>query len=436
MDDPPGTDSPQRARQCQYLYERVLHAVLRTALAEEAAAASEGQGEGAAELTAAQRHATVERALEDEDMQLGLITACVEVVNFAYLRSGDRAFPWVTLQLGRMHHTLELWQGCDWIVDHTERPPEGTEGCVPGIPEEVAEYLAAIQVRVEEELAFIDGSAIFRRIMATGASWAGPGSSNPAEAAGAAEAADVDMDGSDTGSPGKGRGQQGRRRKYGGRSTVDAVLVGRFLSNLGRTAMLRTFSVCKEVLAQFPALHLACPALPERVCVVMDVLLSEHLELVFGQHLSVCLACAIYYTVRLHGEMLPFRKITWLMAEVLPHHDEATFSRVELPPEDGTGWDGSRDYGDTRAYYNRVFLPPFAAYDASQLFGDDLAPTPSRRLLEAPQPATRSGTAGDGGKHASEGGQEAGAAGHKQLRKQQRRPLGLVSTNSKASAGH
>ena len=79
MDDPPGTDSPQRARQCQYLYERVLHAVLRTALAEEAAAASEGQGEGAAELTAAQRHATVERALEDEDMQLGLITACVEV---------------------------------------------------------------------------------------------------------------------------------------------------------------------------------------------------------------------------------------------------------------------------------------------------------------------------------------------------------------------
>lgn len=52
------------------------------------------------------------------------------------------------------------------------------------------------QVRVEEELAFIDGSAIFRRIMATGASWAGPGSSNPAEAAGAAEAADVDMGGS------------------------------------------------------------------------------------------------------------------------------------------------------------------------------------------------------------------------------------------------
>ncbi len=58
------------------------------------------------------------------------------------------------------------------------------------------------------------------------------------------------------------------------------------------------------------------------------------------------------------------------ITQVLPHHDEATFSRVELPPESSDDWDvGNRDYGDTRAYYNRAFLPPFAAYDASQLFG-------------------------------------------------------------------
>ena len=33
----------------------------------------------------------------------------VQVVNFAYLRSPQEAFPWATLQMGRMHHTLELW---------------------------------------------------------------------------------------------------------------------------------------------------------------------------------------------------------------------------------------------------------------------------------------------------------------------------------------
>lgn len=29
-----------------------------------------------------------------------------------------------------------------------------------------------------------------------------------------------------------------------------------------------------------------------------DLLLAEHLELLFGQHVSVAIACAIYYTVR------------------------------------------------------------------------------------------------------------------------------------------
>lgn len=88
-------------------------------------------------------------------------------------------------------------QACDWVCDQMERPPQGAEGAVPGaglagwagrgqgcplagwlaacpalmashtgtptprcagMPEAVAAYLAAVQVRVEEELAFIDSS--------------------------------------------------------------------------------------------------------------------------------------------------------------------------------------------------------------------------------------------------------------------------------------
>ena len=52
--------------------------------------------------------------------------------------------------------------------------------------------------------------------------------------------------------------------------------------------------------------------------------------------------------MRLHGEALAFRKITALMVAVLPSHDEETFGRVELPPADGTDWDGSREQGDAR----------------------------------------------------------------------------------------
>jgi len=37
--------------------------------------------------------------------------------------------------------------------------------------------------------------------------------------------------------------------------------------------------------------------LPARTCCVVDTLLCDHLELLFGQHLSVAIACALFYTV-------------------------------------------------------------------------------------------------------------------------------------------
>lgn len=33
-----------------------------------------------------------------------------QVVNFAHQRSRQEAFPWATMMLGRLHHSLELWQ--------------------------------------------------------------------------------------------------------------------------------------------------------------------------------------------------------------------------------------------------------------------------------------------------------------------------------------
>lgn len=38
-----------------------------------------------------------------------------------------------------------------------------------------------------------------------------------------------------------------------------------------------------------------------RACAVMDALLGEHLDMLFGQHISVAIACALFFTVRLGG---------------------------------------------------------------------------------------------------------------------------------------
>jgi hypothetical protein len=77
-------------------------------------------------------------------------------------------------------------------------------------------------------------------------------------------------DGSDRDSPGKPRGSKGRRsggggggggggRMHVGRQGPDAALVARFISNLANTAMLRSSSVCRELLKEHPSLLAVCP---------------------------------------------------------------------------------------------------------------------------------------------------------------------------------
>ena len=54
------------------------------------------------------------------------------MVNYASLRSSQHAYPWASVQMGRLQHALELWQGVDWVAEGMEDPPPGAEGAVPG----------------------------------------------------------------------------------------------------------------------------------------------------------------------------------------------------------------------------------------------------------------------------------------------------------------
>jgi hypothetical protein len=54
------------------------------------------------------------------------------VVNFAFLPSPQQTFPTVTLGLGRLGHTLELWQGAHWVANLCSEADE--EAGIPGKP--------------------------------------------------------------------------------------------------------------------------------------------------------------------------------------------------------------------------------------------------------------------------------------------------------------
>lgn len=125
----PDPQAPLKARTCLYLYQRALHEVLLLALRAQVEMAGL---DAVAELPPEARDATVVGVLEEEEMQLGLIHACLEIVNYAQLPSHTAAFPAITLRLGRLPHALELWRGLRWVQSLLSQPAaDGVPGELP-----------------------------------------------------------------------------------------------------------------------------------------------------------------------------------------------------------------------------------------------------------------------------------------------------------------
>eukprot|EP00887_Chlorella_sp_A99_P000295 scaffold13.g295.t1 len=438
--------SADKARATQYMYERALLHVLHESIDAVASAGGRGGGEdgGGGALSPHERQRAVDEVLGRADVQIGLINACLEVTNFVFLAGPEYAFPHVTLVLGRICHTLELWQSIDWLVAALAERQNNP------MPEEVVAYLAAIQVRIEEELAFVDGSSLFPRLVTAGTLSAPSGAADSseteteeAEGVRGRGAARSQRRGGGGRGAGRGRGAPAKSKGKGRaspRDSQDAALTARFLSNMARTAMVRAGQVAQSLEEAFPALGAAVPGLPKQVQSVFDIVMAgeeqqrrgmgcgrrDHLELLFGQHMSVVLACAIYFTLRMHGcEALGFSQLTEHMAATLAQHDGATFSRCALPPgpcEASWGMDRNEEeaYGDARTFYNRVFLASMGEYAATALFDDvqldgpSFQPLPLAQLL-APSAAEEAAAlaAAAARARAAEGGAAAAAGGDK-----------------------
>lgn len=104
-----GPDQPLIAHTCQILYNHCLNSLLLGAL------------DAAPGLAGMQQDAAVIRILDAGDMQLALLTCCVEVVVYGY-GAPSALFPAATLHLGRQRHMLELWAAAGWVLECLQDP--------------------------------------------------------------------------------------------------------------------------------------------------------------------------------------------------------------------------------------------------------------------------------------------------------------------------
>lgn len=136
-------------------------------------------------------------------------------------------------------------------------------------------------------------------------------------------------------------------------ATGDYSLVAKLLdsvSSLAKNRILETASAIAgsvETIAQHPSFAADCLWL-------MQLVLDQHLDLLFHRHLSSLMACCVYSVARAHQAPASFKSITDAMLKLFPHHSLDAFQKVEMQmAADNT----EAVFGDTRQLYNQIFLP-------------------------------------------------------------------------------
>ena len=249
--------------------------------------------------------ARVTALASNQPLQMALLTCAVEVTCFC--STGLASFPCIASALGRTSAALELWEAAQHFLRHLE-----AETAVP-VAESVASYLMFICIRVTEDLAWREGSTLYAVICHGGG----------------------------------GSCKQG-----------DYALLTAFLEALAALSKSRVGATAADVMLHNTALKTIAD-FPEDCAWLMSVVLQEHLDLLFNQHLSSIVACCVYSIVRAHGVALSFKKVVDTIIATFPHHTVQDFRSAELPSGNSRT---PPEYGDARQLYNQVFLPRMEAH--------------------------------------------------------------------------
>ncbi|DBA68023.1 TPA: Retinoblastoma-associated protein [Trebouxia sp. C0005] len=248
--------------------------------------------------------ARVASLASNQTLQLALLTCAVELT--CYCTTGAATFPDTTSKLGQHTAGLDIWEAAGHFLHYL-----AAETTIP-MADSVSNYLLFMRMKVVESVAWQTGSSLYQAICEGGGGSCCPG---------------------------------------------DYALVSSFLDGVNALARTRVSAVAAGVAAVSAGLS-KIPAFGDDCVWLMEVVVQEHLDLLFDQHLSNMVACSVYATARAHGIALSFKKVTDTIVQTFPHHDMQDFKHADLGAESATGETRS---GDTRQLYNEIFLPRMEA---------------------------------------------------------------------------
>lgn len=232
--------------------------------------------------------------------QHALLLCALELTSFCI--TGDASFPAITTKLGHCSAALDLWEATCHCLCHLSAEP-GLE-----LPDSISSYLLFHRVRITEQLAWKAGSFIYHAICEGG------GGSN---------------------------------------ITGNYRLLSNFLDSVSDLATSRTHVTASVIAASFVS-ERNKSSFAEDSDWLIRLVLNQHLDLLFGQHLSNIVACCIYSIVRVHHGAVSFKNIVDSMLQTFPHHCLEDFKQAEL--QQATA-ESEALFGNTRQLYNVLFLP-------------------------------------------------------------------------------
>lgn len=122
--------------------------------------------------------------------------------------------------------------------------------CIAAMPQCLLDYLAAMKVRIEEELAFLDGSSIYARIVHLGCCSDGPGDSFRNESSLCNEASSttynccLQVRQATVCMHAENDSMAAKKRRSVSNHSPDAALMARFVQSVISTALIRAGAVC------------------------------------------------------------------------------------------------------------------------------------------------------------------------------------------------